>query len=62
MVGPPGRYPQIEIVVALLAGDIISCLIITWQGGGGTTWTFVRHALLFILYLPIPTRTLNEGV
>ena len=41
---------------------LISFLIITFQGGGVTTCKLDKILPLFLLYLPIPTRTRSEGI
>ena len=35
-------YAQTLILVCLLLVNLISCLVITWQGGGVTIWKFYR--------------------
>ena len=39
----------------------LAVLVITVQSGGVTTCKLVRIIALFLLYLPIPTRSGNEG-
>ena len=55
-------YAQTFICVNLILFKLFSCLVITFQGGGVTTCKFDRILPLDLLYLPIPTRTRNEGV
>ena len=49
------------MLVTLVLVDLFCCLV-TVQGGGVTTYKVVRIVPLFLLHLPIPTRTRNEGV
>ena len=55
-------YAQTSPLVNLILVEPFSFLIITFQVGGVTTCKFVRIIPLFLPYLPIPTRTHNEGV
>ena len=52
----------ILILVNLILVRVFDFLLMTFQGGGVTTRKFVRIIPLVLLYLPIPTRTRNEGV
>ena len=41
---------------------VFGCLVITFHRGGVTTCNFDRILPLSLPYLPIPTRTRNEGI
>ena len=55
-------YAQTLILVNLMLVNLYSFLVIAFDRGGVTTCKFARIIFLFLPYLPIPTRTLNEGV
>jgi len=50
------------ILVTLVLVKLFSFWIIAFRGGGVTTCKFVRIPPLDLPYLPIPTRSRNEGV
>ena len=65
-------YPYLGLLRALhahlqkslffLVVKLFMCLVIILRGGGVTTCNFDRMIPLFLPYLPVPTRTRNEGV
>ena len=55
------HYAQaLELVDSMLI-NTFSFMVITFQGGGVTTCKFVRILPVFLLDLPVPTRSRNEG-
>ena len=58
----PGLYAQTLITINSILVRSFNILGITVHRGGVTTCKFERMIPLFLLCLPIPTRTRNEGV
>ena len=58
----PGSYAQTLTLVNSIFVKPFSLLVITFQGGGVTTYKFDRIIALFLLCLPKPTRSRNECV
>ena len=50
-------YTQHSIVADLILVNLLIVSVIAFQGGGVTSWAFVRMFITFILYRPIPFRT-----
>ena len=50
------------ILVNLILVNILFFFVTTFQDGGVTTCKMNIIVLLFLFYLPIPTRSGNEGV
>ena len=54
-------YAQTLVPVKLIIVNVFSVLVITFQDGGVMTCKVGMLSPLVLLYLPMPTRTCNEG-
>ena len=54
-------YAQMLILVRFILVKLLSVFVITFDRGGVTTCKFDIIIPLLLPYLPIPTRTRNEG-
>ena len=55
-------YTETLLLVNVVFVNIFSCLVTTFQGGGVTTRKFDRMIPPFFLYLPLRTKSHNEGI
>ena len=63
MEGPVEAHIKLSkrLCTHIVVVELFSCLVMTFERGGVTTCKFVRILPLFLLCLPTPTRTRNEG-
>ena len=50
------RYAQSLVLVNLILVKLISCLVISYHSEGVSSGKLVRHTILCLLHLPIPSR------